>query len=102
MRGRQDRRAGAQARIEVEPQPGCRRSLISASGSTPVSAAIRVSALIWTVPTIKASSRITVDNFEGVPVVRGEGSATIVYMLSDDNFNFLQRTLLLLFRPKGA
>ena len=43
---------------------------------------------------------LTVDNFEGVAVVRDADSATLVYILSDDNFNFLQRTLLLLFSLK--
>ena len=41
---------------------------------------------------------LTVDNFEGVAVTRDTDGATLVYILSDDNFNFLQRTLLLLFR----
>ena len=40
---------------------------------------------------------LTVDNFEGVAVAEDEDGATLLYMLSDDNFNFLQRTLLLLF-----
>ena len=44
---------------------------------------------------------LTVDNFEGVAVVQGEDGATLVYILSDDNFNFFQRTLLLLFRLRG-
>ena len=41
---------------------------------------------------------LTVDNFEGVAVTRDADGATLVYVLSDDNFHFLQRTLLLLFR----
>ena len=41
---------------------------------------------------------LAVDNYEGVAVVRGADGGTLVYVLSDDNFNFLQRTLLLLFR----
>ena len=41
---------------------------------------------------------LTVDNFEGVAAVPGEDGATLVYILSDDNFNFFQRTLFLLFR----
>ena len=45
---------------------------------------------------------LTVDNFEGVAAVQGEDGATLVYILSDDNFNFLQRTLLLLFRVRGS
>ena len=41
---------------------------------------------------------LTVDNFEAVAVARDADGATLVYILSDDNFHFLQRTLLLLFR----
>ena len=41
---------------------------------------------------------LTVDNYEGVAVTRDADGATLVYILSDDNFNFLQRTLLFLFR----
>lgn len=40
---------------------------------------------------------LTVDNYEGLAVTR-EGSATILWMVSDDNQLFLQRTLLLKFR----
>jgi hypothetical protein len=40
---------------------------------------------------------VTVDNFEGVAVRRGEDGETLVYVLSDDNFNPDQRTLLLMF-----
>lgn len=45
---------------------------------------------------------LTVDNFEGVAAVQGADGATLVYVLSDDNFNFFQRTLLLLFRLRGS
>ena len=41
---------------------------------------------------------LTVDNFEGVAVARDADGGTLVYLLSDDNFNAFQRTLLLLFR----
>ena len=41
---------------------------------------------------------LTVDNYEGLAVARDADGATLVYVLSDDNFTFLQRTLLLLFR----
>ncbi len=44
---------------------------------------------------------LTVDNFEGLAAVQGQDGATLVYILSDDNFNFFQRTLLLLFRLRG-
>ncbi|WP_027289502.1 esterase-like activity of phytase family protein [Rhodovibrio salinarum] len=41
-----------------------------------------------------------VDNFEGVAARRVDGE-TRIYLLSDDNFNFLQRTLLLEFALTG-
>lgn len=40
---------------------------------------------------------LTVDNYEGLAVTR-EGAATILWMVSDDNQSFLQRTLLMKFR----
>ncbi len=40
---------------------------------------------------------LTVDNYEGLAITR-EGSATILWMVSDDNQLFLQRTLLMKFR----
>ncbi len=41
---------------------------------------------------------LTVDNYEGLAVARHTDGTTLVYILSDDNFHFLQSTLLLLFR----
>ncbi len=40
---------------------------------------------------------LTADNLEGVSVRRNEKGETIVYLLSDDNFSGLQRTLLMMF-----
>lgn len=40
---------------------------------------------------------VTVDNFEGIAARRGEHAETLVYVLSDDNFNAEQRTLLMMF-----
>jgi hypothetical protein len=39
----------------------------------------------------------TVDNMEGVAARRGAAGETLIYLLSDDNFNVLQRTLLMMF-----
>lgn len=39
----------------------------------------------------------TVDNMEGVAARRGADGETLIYLLSDDNFSALQRTLLLMF-----
>ncbi|TDI61927.1 MAG: hypothetical protein E2O92_02090 [Alphaproteobacteria bacterium] len=43
------------------------------------------------------ASPMTVDNFEGLRVVEGAHGETLVYILSDDNFNPMQDTLLLMF-----
>ena len=40
---------------------------------------------------------LTVDNMEGIAARGGPGGETLIYLISDDNFHPLQRTLLLLF-----
>jgi hypothetical protein len=44
---------------------------------------------------------LTIDNFEGLAVVRDPSGGVLVYLLSDDNYSPLQRTLLLRFRLAG-
>jgi YD repeat-containing protein len=41
---------------------------------------------------------LSVDNFEGIAARRNDDGETLVYLISDDNFNPLQRTLLLMFK----
>lgn len=41
---------------------------------------------------------VTFDNMEGIAARREVGGGTLVYLLSDDNFAFYQRTLLMMFR----
>jgi hypothetical protein len=41
---------------------------------------------------------LAVDNFEGMAVYDRPGAGTFVYLVSDDNYFFLQRTLLLQFK----
>jgi hypothetical protein len=41
---------------------------------------------------------LNVDNFEGVAVQENPNTGTIIYIVSDDNYHPLQRTLLLQFR----
>ncbi|HWP58280.1 MAG TPA: esterase-like activity of phytase family protein [Candidatus Acidoferrales bacterium] len=41
---------------------------------------------------------LAVDNFEGLAVYEHPKAGTLVYLVSDDNYFFLQRTLLLQFR----
>jgi hypothetical protein len=43
---------------------------------------------------------LTTENFEGISVRRGEGREALIYMISDDNFNPLQRTILMMFAVK--
>jgi len=40
---------------------------------------------------------VTIDNFEGISIARGRRGEALIYLLSDDNFSFWQRTLLLMF-----
>jgi hypothetical protein len=41
-----------------------------------------------------------IDNMEGIAVRRGPKGETLLYLISDDNFSPLQRTLLLMFELK--
>ncbi len=43
---------------------------------------------------------VTVDNLEGIEALVGPNGETLVYLISDDNFNDTQRTLLLMFELK--
>ena len=43
------------------------------------------------------SPPLTVDNLEGVAARRTAAGETLIYLVSDDNFNPLQRSLLLMF-----
>ena len=43
---------------------------------------------------------LTTENFEGIAIRRGQGREALIYVISDDNFNPLQRTLLMLFAVK--
>ena len=72
---------GFKARLERVP-----------AGAIEAGAALRGAPLAHFVPPL------TVDNFEGLAVTRDADGGTLIYIVSDDNFNFLQRTLLLLFR----
>ncbi|MFM2044531.1 MAG: hypothetical protein RLY86_3107 [Pseudomonadota bacterium] len=45
---------------------------------------------------------MAVDNYEGIDVRRTSDGRIIVYLLSDDNFQATQRTLLLMFELRGG
>ncbi|WP_119421049.1 esterase-like activity of phytase family protein [Desertibaculum subflavum] len=59
---------------------------------------IRPGAALVPEPLAELASPLTVDNFEGIAIGRGPRGETLVYLISDDNTNMLQRTLLLQFR----
>ena len=40
---------------------------------------------------------LTIDNMEGIAARRGARGETLLYLVSDDNFTVLQRTLLHMF-----
>ena len=48
-------------------------------------------------PAVSFTAPATVDNFEGIAAVRRADGGVRLYILSDDNFNARQRTLLLAF-----
>ena len=39
---------------------------------------------------------------EGIAIRRDSAGRTLIYLLSDDNFSFMQRTLLLMFELREA
>ena len=43
---------------------------------------------------------LSTENFEGIAIRRGQGPQALVYVMSDDNFNPLRRTLLFMFALK--
>ena len=43
----------------------------------------------------------TTENFEGIAVRPNSSGGAYVYLVSDDNFHALQRTLLLMFEYSG-
>ena len=60
-------------------------------------AAVGRGATLRPVEIARFGSAPTVDNFEGLAVRRDERGRLLVYMISDDNFNGFQRTLLMQF-----
>ena len=58
---------------------------------------IRPNALISGTVIATLAAPLLVDNMEGIAVTR-EGRDTIIWLISDDNFTILQRTLLMKFR----
>ncbi|MBI1986641.1 MAG: esterase-like activity of phytase family protein, partial [Rhodospirillales bacterium] len=59
--------------------------------------AIRAGAVLAGDTVAELRPPLTVDNFEGVEARRGANGETLIYLISDDNFNAEQRTLLMMF-----
>jgi hypothetical protein len=60
-------------------------------------AVIRPGAVLEANPIAEFDAAPLAENFEGVAARRDAAGRTMIYMVSDDNFNFLQRTLLVMF-----
>jgi hypothetical protein len=59
---------------------------------------VKAGAAILSKPIADLAPPLSVDNFEGIDTVRGKNGETLIYIVSDDNFNAgSQRTLLLEF-----
>ena len=51
---------------------------------------------------MRANNTRTIDNMEGLAVLADDKGDVLVYVMSDDNFNPLQHTYLMMFRLKAA
>lgn len=58
---------------------------------------IQRNALVAPEELVHLSDPLTIDNFEGIGARRGEHGETLLYLVSDDNFSSIQRTLLVMF-----
>jgi hypothetical protein len=60
-------------------------------------AAVIPGAVLRPVEIARLADPLSVDNMEGIALRRSAQGRTLVYLVSDDNFNPLQRTLLMMF-----
>ncbi len=60
-------------------------------------AAVKPGAVVPTQEIARLQLPLTVDNFEGIAARKDGRGRTLIYLISDDNFNPLQRTLLMIF-----
>lgn len=60
-------------------------------------AAVVADARLQPVEVARLLPPLTIDNLEAIDVRQNERGETLVYLLSDDNFSIIQRTLLLMF-----
>lgn len=63
---------------------------------------IRAGAIVEAKELVRLAPPLAIDNMEGVSARRGNRGETLIYLISDNNFNLLQRNLLLLFELKEA
>lgn len=63
-------------------------------------AEIKPGARLVGVELLRAGQDMQIDNFEGLAVSEDERGETIITLISDDNFSFMQRTLLMQFELK--
>jgi hypothetical protein len=49
---------------------------------------------------LETGTRYTIDNFEAMDVLETKDGETLIFLMSDDNFNFFQKTLLVVFALK--
>ncbi|HEY5597917.1 MAG TPA: esterase-like activity of phytase family protein [Kiloniellales bacterium] len=54
-------------------------------------------ALLQPVEIARLLPPLSIDNIEGISIRQNDRGETIIYLISDDNFNIVQRTLLLMF-----
>jgi hypothetical protein len=59
--------------------------------------AIQAGAEIEAPELVRLAPPLAIDNMEGISARRGGQGETLIYVISDNNFNLLQRNLLLLF-----
>lgn len=78
-------------RYSLAAGPGARLSVVAAADIVP-------GARLSGVELAELAPPQTVDNFEGVAARAAPDGGALIYLLSDDNRNLLQRTLLLQFR----
>ena len=72
-------------------------TLFFMAGLLPVTA-IKPDAVLDGVEIARLEGSLQVDNMEGIDARVGPGGETEIVIISDDNYSFLQRTLLLMFR----
>ena len=94
------RPAGYKPTDAIEIAPGellvLNRHYTVFDGVSAILARVKVADIMEPREVARLAPPLTVDNMEGL-AVRKEGGRTFVYMVSDDNFNAVQQTLLLKF-----